>query len=873
MDNGSAKEPVPAHILFSQPQPKVEKDVTVTMVSELDDELPPPFDPLAARETPQNLGRMKPLVDYDAPDFRPEQNIEPDMMYRITDRNKPNASAEKSEPKAPAPDFRPEQNIEPEMTYRITDRNKSNASAATSSPKAPAPDSRLEQDTKPDMKHKITDRNKPNASAATSSPKAPAPDFRPEQNIEPDMTYRITDRNKTNASAATSAPTASAPDFRSEKKIEPDMTYRITDRNKPKVPGAAPSQDFRSQQSITPDMTYRITDHPHVKNSEITTAPEKSRNPIKGVIGAGRRKIEQFVDNRKSDNTGKRTSSVEEITDNANSPEEEIPTYASPVNNTEGNASARQYVPAPVEEPAEDIFGKGIRKLPNVSIGKTVEGVPTKLSIDGNITYICGNRSAGRNQIMERILAQIIADTHPDDVELWLFDCGNGEFMKYADNTPAHIKYLVADTGAETSLDFADVIVSEMDRRIEAFAENGWNGFDSVPADVFMPSIVVAVNSFPRFSENMGGTSKYFGRNYNSKLSKLFKDCANYGIHFLLSGSEFSEDGDRPACMEGCVIHSAIVVSGKDLSVHKLFSGIRLYDNEVESLKKIPTGCAFIADENSTDGLTLVRLVGVKAENKHTYKAVLEYSENLEEYLDKHPFIGDRKTASRYDDRSDYREEQLGKRADDEYLLFLGEPCRFMGDYPIRLYDDFGENLLAIAPAREKNSAALTVRAALRSLEEQGVKTEILACRSNPVYTELESCGALKDLPVFEGAKAEKRVREIADKLDNGERWDAFEIVLGGDLLVASMHADDMIGVLKKALVKGPRSGAHFMFISGSAGTTASGFLSLFRHKLVFACPYSEAEKILRDPNCDLPENSFRLSNDYDELTILPYLM
>ena len=677
--------------------------------------------------------------------------------------------------------------------------------------------------------------------------------------------------------------------------------------------------DYRPEQNIDPEYTYRITDHPQTMASAAAPAPvqepaAEKRNPIKdvlldagkgvldagkGVFDAGRRKIGEFVDNRKSDSSKepKRISGVnysafdmsEPAVDNtpapepAPAPEEKIPTAfdmqldePAPAEAFEEMPVENEPEPVVVNEPepvAEEVFEKGVRKLPAVPIGKNVDDVPVTMDISGNITYICGLRGDERRTLTNRIISQITADTHPDDVELWLFDCGEGEFRKYVDDPAAHIKYLISDVGGETSIDFADVIMAELKRREDVFAENGWSGVDGIPSDVYMPLIVVAVNAFPKFIENIEKTPKYFGRNQTSKLAEIFKSSLNYGIHFLLIGDEFSENGEAPSCFEGCAIHSAAVVAGSDSAAHKLFSGRKLYDNEIDSLKRIPSGCAFMADENSSDGLTLVRITGENAKNEHIFRSVSEYSEDVEEYVDKHPFIGDRKAASAYDDRSDYREEQLKNRIDGECLLFLGEPCRFMGEYPVRLFDDFGENLFAVAPAREKNSAALMVRAALRSLNEQGIRIEVLAYRSNPVYAELMQCDELANLTVYEGAKADDRMKAIVDMLDNGESPNAFVLVLGGDLLVASMNADDTLPVLKRALVKGPRVGTHFMLVSGGVAQEVTAFLPLFRHKLVFACPYSEAEKILRDPNCDLPENSFRLSNDDDELTILPYTM
>ncbi len=516
---------------------------------------------------------------------------------------------------------------------------------------------------------------------------------------------------------------------------------------------------------------------------------------------------------------------------------------------------------------------KGSRVLPEIKIGMNVNSDPVNFDLGGGIAFICGSRGGDREMLTDRIITQIIAVTHPDDAELWLFDCGGGEFGKYSAKPAPHIKYDVADSDEETAFDLIDVISAKLEKRVSAFGKNGWSDYSAVPANVLMPRIFVVINEFSKLLENIGGAPRYFGRNYTAKLSKLFRSCSTYGIHFLLTSETFFENGKRPACFEGCTIHCGAAVGGCDTGVKEMFSHIKLYENEIESLKKVPDGCAFTASENSTDGLTMVRILTAQMPLDMNFAAAAEYSGNYGEYVDKHPLLADRKLRVSREDRSAARTELIAARGADETLLFLGEPCRFRAEYPVRLYEEFGENLLVIAPEREKNSAAAMVAAALQSLSEQGIAAEVLAWKSNPVYGELLRGGALEGARVLMGEEAEKRVKELSAEIAAGKHNAVFEIVLGGDLMMAAMHADDCLGDLKRALVKGSRFGIHFMFVSGSVAQLATGFISLFRHKLVFSCPRIEADKILRDTNCDLPENAFRLSNDYDELTMLPYLL
>ena len=525
----------------------------------------------------------------------------------------------------------------------------------------------------------------------------------------------------------------------------------------------------------------------------------------------------------------------------------------------------------PAEPVNTEFAAKCTRKLPIIGLGLDVNEDPVTFDISGNVTYICGMPCAERRRLIDAIMSTIICGLHPDDMELWMFDCGGEELLRYAENAAPHIRYLVDDASAETTFDLIDTLDSEMSRRAEMFAENRWKTFADVPANVYLPQMMVVVNDFPRMLANMETAPKFFGRNCIDKAKDMFKKCDDYGIHFLLIGETFAVNDSRPACFEGYKIHSGAAVSGCDDGVQTLFASLRLYENEIASLKRIPENCAFVADINSTDGLTLVRFTGKLPEFDKRYRAVAEYTENPAEYVDKHAIVGDKRDAVTFEERRPVREKLLAERAEGEIMMFLGEPCRFMSQYPVRLCEDFGENVLAVMPRREQQVGLAVIMSALRSLTEQGTVVEIIASRSNPIYTELCTLGIPDGVKVYESEHGVERICEIAQQIADENVSKSVEIVLGGDLIFAAMHAEDKIGDLKSALVKGARYGVHFVFTTTSVSQMSSGFLSMFRHKVVLSCPQNDAEKVLRDPNSPLPENAFRLSDDYDELTIIPY--
>lgn len=511
-----------------------------------------------------------------------------------------------------------------------------------------------------------------------------------------------------------------------------------------------------------------------------------------------------------------------------------------------------------------------IRELKRISIGHGLGRKPAYFDINGDISYICGKRSEERLQLTEMIISSVIGTTHPDDTELWIFDFGCGELMKYSQQPAAHIRFLVADGSAETAFDAIDSLDRELEYRINLFEENGWRSFANIPWNEYLPRIVVVINEFPTALAKIEKL-KQFGRNYTTKLNGILKYCGNYGIHFVLVGENFSRDGERPSCFKNCSIYSVAALTSCDLDISEMFSEFSLRDGELATLRRIPSGSAFVAIQGF--GGSLVRLAYEPVENKTAYTAIPEFTADNDTYVEKYPLIINRKFMPLYEDRHDERSQLIAERSNGETLLFLGEPCRLEAEYPIHLYNNFGQNLLAVVPAHERCNGLSVAFAVLSSLCEQEIPVEILAFRSNPVYNEMMRIGAAQGIQIFEDDTAVGRVKEIASDISEGKQSNAFEIVLGGDTLVAAISADDAMLNLKKALVKGPTLGVHFMFVTSNVSMFSPAFFSLFKHRIVFPCPMNDAEKVLRDPNVDLPENAFRLSGEGDEITVMPYII
>ncbi len=535
-------------------------------------------------------------------------------------------------------------------------------------------------------------------------------------------------------------------------------------------------------------------------------------------------------------------------------------------------ASTEEITPAEEEtaDDSDDFSAKGRRSLREITIGKDMNGNNVSVNIDGNVSYICGNRSFDRLAVIKEILNQSFAKIHPDDAEMWIFDTSS-EITGLVDKHSPYIRYAVADNDPYVAYDIAEKLCSELNSRINIFSENKWKNYSEVPTDVYMPRIVVFINNFPEFICSVHSAPIIFGRNAEKILTRIFSCCGNYGIDFVLIGETFTVNGNKPDCLKNVNIHCAAAVSGKEIHAEMLFEGANVHDNQIGSLKSIPANCAFVCVPEKNKELSLVRIVPKEKQETPEFTAIDEYSEDFGSYVNKHALIADRSKTVRFDERSDSRTKIINSCGENEIMLFFGEPCRLADNIPVTLQGEFGENILALAPVSQSKFAANAVSAAIMSLKEQSVEIEIITARNDPVYKELYESGIIDGIAVYEGENGENRIKEIAADL-NENRSKRFVIILGGNTMLAAMAADDASSDLKKLLIKGSRTGCHVMLVCGKVSSMAAGFISLFRHKAVFpCCPYSEAEKLLRCTECDLPEGAFRLSDDYEEFSFITY--
>ncbi|MGN1423268.1 MAG: hypothetical protein ACI4XA_07825 [Oscillospiraceae bacterium] len=519
------------------------------------------------------------------------------------------------------------------------------------------------------------------------------------------------------------------------------------------------------------------------------------------------------------------------------------PAYAAPVT---------PITPAdPAEtEPAAPVAAEKTVKLPRVvPLGTDIAGNTAALDIGkGTVVYICGAAGPDRASVLKQIV------NCSAGAEVWLADFA-GAFAGCSDKLPPQVKFCVIGGGSDMVSDIADKLCTERDRRAEIMRRNGCSDYSVLPDFVKLNELLVVVDGFGVMYELVGGESGGLGRDAAAALKGLFADGGRYGIRFVLAADRYVN-----GCFADDAVHSAVALTNNDAGISAMFGRMQLSAEDISNLSRIPARNAVIgAPDTAGAVLTTIRI-----------DAAGEFASDSSQSV-----VIDRRSCHLFREKRRERSELLTQKRENETLLFLGEPCAVMTEYPIKLTEDFAENLLIVSSPREKKAAASAVMSVISSLGEQEQPVEIITAANDPVYEELRADSLIDNVSVSCGADAVARIRELSAEVSGGKTTGGFVILLGGDRLAAELRltSPDDISALVKALAVGARSGLHFVFTAGSVLSLEESGISrdLFGHKAVFAVPVREAERLLESAAVKLPAHAFRLSDYSGEATMMTY--
>lgn len=442
-----------------------------------------------------------------------------------------------------------------------------------------------------------------------------------------------------------------------------------------------------------------------------------------------------------------------------------------------------------------------------------------EFSFGDSPVYIIAKREE-RGRILTDLIDGVTAAVHPDDAELWLIDLTKTALLKYAENTPPHVRYLVLDNNTETMFGIMDRL-EEVVRKRENLFRGRWENYSEVPADVYMPELVAVVNGIS------GVYDGYPFGGYAERLASIAEQGRAYGVRFVLA------DSSKPGCCgEECV---TITSAGSNAKIKsgKREVGVRLGGDTEPKWEELTASDSFVPDDDTV-------------------------------YLDKKTLVSDKSIFRSFESLRGEFEDIISQKAVGDMLLFMGEPFGLGEILTATVYAGFAQNILVSASAKDRDYAAPVLLSITSSLTEQGIPFEIFTNERNALYSYLSESTPSDAEIISEGIdKVCGRINGIANAINDNKTDNRFIVIFGIADLIAEMttlgeSGQQALRNLSHIIERGSRSGYHFVVVLNEEELENVGISpAMFAHKFEF---FVAADK------------SVHYTNGKTDIPFMPYL-
>ena len=454
---------------------------------------------------------------------------------------------------------------------------------------------------------------------------------------------------------------------------------------------------------------------------------------------------------------------------------------------------------------------EGFDSFPNYTRGKKdIElyyGVDSKDALHklsfGNecfAAYLMGASGSGKSTLLHTLITGIIANYHPDDVELWLADFKMSEFSQYIDPMPPHIKYILLDESKELVYDLIDKLTDKMMERQRFFMKNReLKKVENVPPETHMPVIFVILDEFSIMSQAVNES-----QDYRIKLQNLLAKGRALGIKFIFSSQTFTSGIAGLTFTAKAQIQLRIAMKGSReeisetlelapsqkteqvqgwvdaLPAHYALVKFREKDDQIIIRRVKVLYFKGTTDNAYQEQSTLIRKINDLVKPANTYSIA-----NIGTYLEKNPVVVDGNSYEKFD--KGYvkscikmtKKERAKDGLSDEILVAYGRP-RLMNNIKLTgITPETRENILLLAPMSEQPYAASVILSVIQAFRLQDKDVEIWAYGRNKMYVAYRNL--LKEHGrITEGTEnISLAIKDVKDKVIKRESGDRLIVILG----------------------------------------------------------------------------------------------
>ena len=356
-----------------------------------------------------------------------------------------------------------------------------------------------------------------------------------------------------------------------------------------------------------------------------------------------------------------------------------------------------------------------------------------------------GVSGSGKSTLIHDLIASLILNYHPDDVELWLADFKMKEFAHYVEHWPPHVRYILLDESPDMIFSLVDKLTEEMKRRQRIIAAAGASWYQDPKIHPRLPLLFVIIDEFSRMSQAI---SEHEDRTYVTKLQNLFTQARDQGIRILMS-SQFYTSGvealnDQSKGQIG--IRLAMMTTNKDEMTGTLaIPDNMITDDQKAMISTLPRYKVLTYEDNALKKVNVYNLSGeirkrldgvIDELNRHMIP--VDDPQQLDAgdarcYLRKeHLFVsGDPTSLDRFEDCRDAFQKELEQHylnGDKGAYFWMGRARRLEATSSMRLLRADNENLLICVNFMEEDQMdgmISVVRSLILSAEMQGISAQI----------------------------------------------------------------------------------------------------------------------------------------------------
>ena len=416
-------------------------------------------------------------------------------------------------------------------------------------------------------------------------------------------------------------------------------------------------------------------------------------------------------------------------------------------------------------------------------------------------TYLVGASRSGKSTLLHTLIAGLIRNYHPDNVELWLADFKQLEFKRYINHLPPHVKYILLDESTEMVFDLVDKLTGEMMERQKLFARLGVQRIDQVDTTKLekpLPVIFVILDEFSIMSQSIADSPVY-----KLRLQNILAKGAALGLKFLFSSQTFTTGVAGLSATARAQIQQRIAMKGskEEISETLELSANLKTEQVVNWMDALPPHYALVKFRLGADTLPVVKryLVMYFRDYEPRDRMIDQISNSMNpsekynpadvrSYVDKHPVLVDGNTFDAFSKNEFMSCINKLKRSNtndlfgDEMFVSFGTP-RLMERIKLSaLSPETRENILLISRSAEQACAASIMLSAMKSYMCQGGKVQIWAYEKNRLFRAYRQLFSDNGIEMIEGLDAIcNSIYALKQSLLNKESANTLIVLIGMD--------------------------------------------------------------------------------------------